>query len=108
MDKIPFAKNLQECLPKEYGQNLAEMTEKHLMAMYEDNRRWRECEERFKPYASALQAYNSTISQKPASKKDVLRESSKISAWIDYLRPEIYRNDMRRRINSLRENYKNV
>lgn len=106
MDKIPFAENLADCLTKSYGKNLAEMNEIQLMAMQEDNRRWRECEERFKPYASSLQVYRSTVSPYPVSKKETLREAAKIAVWLDSLQPEIYRDDMRRRMNHLREKNK--
>lgn len=99
MDKIPFAENLQECLPSEYGQNLAEMTEIHLQAMYEDNRRWRECEERFKPLLAKQR-------QEEPKQHEIRAETAKIKAWLDSLMPEIYRDDMRRRMNRLREKYK--
>lgn len=94
MDKIPFAENLQECLPKEYGKNLAEMTEIHLQAMQEDNRRWRECEERFKPLKNASDY---------CEKK---KHAASIAQWILSLKPHAYREDMRRRMNHLREKYK--
>ena len=95
MDKIPFAENLQECLPNEYGQNLALMDEKQLLAMYEDNRRWRECEERFKQIKNAGDY---------CEKK---RQAASIAQWILSLKPHAYREDMRSRMNHLREKYKN-
>ena len=101
MDKIPFAENLQECLPREYGQNLALMDEKQLLAMYEDNRRWRECEERIKPLLAKQR-------QEEPKQHEIRAETAKIKAWLDSLQPEIYRDDMRRRMNHLREKYKNV
>ena len=93
MDKIPFAENLQECLPMEYGKNLAEMNEIHLQAMQEDNRRWRECEERYK----ALKA---------SSNRKLAAEE--VGNWLRSLAPLKYQEDMRRRMNHLREKYKNV
>lgn len=94
MDKISFSENLQEFLPKEYGKNLAEMTETQLLAMYEDNRRWRECEERFKPLKNAGDY---------CEKK---KQAASIAQWILSLKPFNYREDMRRRMNHLREKYK--
>lgn len=91
MDKIPFAENLQECLPKEYGQNLALMDEKQLLAMYEDNRRWRECEERYK-------ALKASSNRKLAA--------DEVGNWLRSLKPLKYQEDMRRRMNHLREKYK--
>lgn len=99
MDKIPFAENLSDCLPKSYGKNLAEMNEIHLMAMREDNRRWRECEERFNPLLSMQRE------DKP-KQHEIRSETAKIKSWIESLHPEKYRDDMRRRMNHLREKYK--
>lgn len=100
MDKIPFAENLVDCLPKSYGKNLAEMNEIHLMAMQEDNRRWRECEERFKPLLSKQ-------NQEEPKQNEIRAETAKIKSWIEALKPHAYSEDMRRRMNHLREKYKN-
>lgn len=93
MDKTPFAENLADCLPKSYGKNLAEMNEIQLMAMREDNRRWRECEERYKELKSAT------------NRKQAAED---IGNWIRSLKPHAYCEDMRRRMNQLREKHKNV
>lgn len=94
MDKIPFAENLADCLPKYYGKNLAEMNEIQLMAMQEDNRRWHECEERYK----AVKFESDYVKKRKASED--------VAKWLGQLNPFAYREDMRRRMNHLREKYK--
>lgn len=97
MDKIPFAENLQECLPKDYT---VQATEIQILAMYEDARRWMECKDRFKPLLAKQR-------QEEPKQHEIRAETAKIKAWLDSLKPEIYRDDMRRRMNHLREKYKN-
>lgn len=96
---IAFAENLSDCLPKSYGRNLADLNKIQLNAMQEDNRRWMECEKRFKPLLAKQR-------QEKPKQHEIRSETAKIKAWIDSLRPEIYREDMRRRMNYLREKHK--
>lgn len=90
-EKIPFAENLAQHLPGSYNKNLALLNEMQMMAMHEDNRRWRLAEQRYKALKSAT------------NRKQAAEE---VGNWIRSLKPHAYCEDMRRRMNHLREKYK--
>lgn len=94
MDKIPFAENLAQHLPGSYNKNLATLNETQTKAMHEDNRRWRLAEQRYK-------------ARKDATKEaELTKANAMIRTWLDGLAPRAYQDDMRRRINRLREKHK--
>lgn len=93
-EKIPFAENLAQHLPGSYNKNLALLNETQTKAMHEDNRRWRLTEQRFKARQDAT------------NEAELTKANAMISTWLDWLAPKAYQDDMRRRINRLREKYK--
>jgi len=93
-EKIPFAENLAQHLPGSYNKNLALLNEMQMMAMHEDNRRWRLAEQRYKARQDAT------------DERELTKANAMIRTWLDGLAPKAYQDDMRRRINRLREKYK--
>lgn len=96
MEKIPFAENLAQHLPGSYNKNLATLNELQVQAMQEDNRRWRLAEQRYKARQDADDEVKLT------------KANNMIRTWLDSLQPRAYQDDMRRRVNKLREKFKST
>jgi len=94
MEKIPFAENLAQHLPDSYNKNLAVLNEMQMMAMHEDNRRWRLAEQRYQARKDAK------------DELELTKANAMIRTWLEGLAPKAYQDDMRSRINRLREKHK--
>lgn len=90
---IPFAENLLDVLPKNYVGNLGDLPKEQQEAISEDNRRWYLATVMFEP-------------RKNAKGLDRERAHKRIRDGLAVMQPDAYREDMRRRLNTIMRNSK--
>lgn len=93
-NEIKFAENLHEALPTNHIGNLALLSKDQRDAIAEDFRRWRVCKEVFAPRFGC------------ETQLQIEKADHDIRQFISTLEPEAYKNDMRRRLNSMKSRLK--